>query len=146
MAGDTFRDVIRAELDAILTANPSITWPHEDTLNTGVKPDAGSAYFELEFPGGDESQYTFGAPGFNDWQEIGQITIRVVLRQNAGKTERDKAEAFLEIIRNAFRGRRIPIGSRAIRIKRSSAMGGGQDEAGMWVESIALEYQRFNVG
>ena len=89
---------------------------------------------------------TFGAPGFNDWQEIGQITVRAVVRQNAGETERDKAEAFLETIRGAFRGRRIPIGSRAIRIKRSSAMGGGQNEAGMWAESIALEYERFNTG
>jgi hypothetical protein len=111
-----------------------------------VKPDASTGYFELEFPGGDESQYTFGAPGFNDWQEIGQITVRAVVRQNAGKTERDRAESFIETIRAAFRGRRIPIGTRAIRIKRTGAMGGGQDEAGMWVESIGLEYERFNIG
>jgi hypothetical protein len=146
MAGDTFRDAIRGALDAILLANPSITWPHRDTLNTGVKPDAGSGYFELEFPGGDENQYTFGAPGFNDWQETGQITVRAVVRQNAGKTERDRAEVYIETIRGAFRGRRIPIGARAIRIVRTGAMGGGQDEAGMWVESIGLEYQLFNVG
>ncbi len=146
MAGDSFRDAIRGALDAILLANPSITWPHKDTLNTGVKPDAGSGYFELEFPGGDESQFTFGAPGANDWQETGQITVRAVLRQNAGKTERDKAESYVETIRSAFRGRRIAIGARAIRIMRTGAMGGGQDEGGMWVESIALEYQRFNVG
>jgi len=146
MAGDTFRDAIRGALDDILTANPTITWLHKDTLNTGVNPDASTGYFEIEFPGGDESQYTFGAPGSNDWQEIGQITVRAVLRQNAGETERDKAEVYLEIIRAAFRGRRITLGSRAIRIKRTSAMGGGQNEAGMWAESIALEYERFNVG
>lgn len=146
MAGDTFRDAIRGALDAILLANPSITWPHKDTLNTGVKPDASSGYFELEFPGGDEDQFTFGAPGSNDWREFGQITVRAVVRQNAGKTERDKAESYIEIIRQAFRGRRIPLGSRAIRILTTGAMGGGRDEAGMWVESIALGYQRFNVG
>lgn len=146
MAGDTFRDAIRGALDAILLANPSITWPHKDTLNTGVKSDAGTSYFELEFPGGDEDQFTFGAPGVNDWREVGQITVRAVVRQNAGKTERDKAEAYMETIRQAFRGRRIALGSRAIRIKRTGAMGGGRDEAGMWVESIALEYERFNVG
>jgi hypothetical protein len=144
--GDTFRDAIRGALDAVLLANPAVTWPHKDTLNTGVKPDASTGYFELEFIGGDENQYTFGAPGFNDWQEIGQITVRAVLRQNAGKTERDKAESYLETIRSAFRGRRIPIGPRAIRIVRTGVMGGGQDEAGMWVESIGLEYQRFNIG
>lgn len=146
MAGDSFRDAIRGALDTVLLANPSIAWPHKDTLNTGVKPDASTGYFELEFPGGDESQFTFGAPGANDWQETGQITVRAVLRQNAGKTERDKAESYVETIRSAFRGRRIAIGSRAIRIRRTGAMGGGQDEGGMWVESIALEYQRFNVG
>lgn len=146
MAGDAFRDAIRGALDAILQANPSITWPHKDTLNTGVKPDASTGYFELEFPGGEEDQLTFGAPGANDWKEVGQITVRAVLRQSAGKTERDKAERFVEIVRQAFRGRRIVLGSRAIRIVRTGAMGGGHDEAGMWVESIALEYQRFNVG
>ena len=146
MAGDTFRDAVRGALDAILEANPSITWPHKDTLNTGVKPDAATSYFELEFPGGDEDQLTFGAPGSNDWKEIGQITVRAIVRQNAGKTERDKAESYIETIRQAFRGRRIALGSRGIRIMRTGAMGGGHDEAGMWVESIALEYQRFNVG
>ncbi len=146
MAGDTFRDAIRGALNDILTANPSITWPHKDTLNTGVKPDASTGYFELEFFGGDESQYTFGAPGANDWQEIGQVTVRAVVRQNAGTTERNKAESFMEIIRAAFRGRRITLGSRAIRIKSTAAMGSGQDEGGMWVESIALGYERFNTG
>jgi len=146
MAGDTFRDAVRGALDAILQANPSITWPHKDTLNTGIRPDASTSYFELEFPGGDENQFTFGAPGSNDWKETGQITVRAVVRQNAGKTERDKAESYIEIIRQAFRGRRIALGSRAILIVKTGAMGGGHDEAGMWVEAIALEYKRFNVG
>lgn len=145
-SGDTFRDAVRNTLDGIIAENSSITWSHIDTLNTGIKPDASTGYFEIEFPGGDEDQYTFGAPGSNDWQERGQITIRAVLRKNAGLTERNKAEAYIETIRNSFRGRRVPFGTRFIRINRATPMGGGEDEAGMWAESIALEYQRFNVG
>lgn len=146
MAGDTLRDAFRAKLDAILAANSSITWPHKDTLNTGLKPDASTGYFELEFPGGGEDQFTFGQPGANFHRELGQVTLRAVVRQNAGETERDKAEAYIEAIRTAFRSARFSAGSRSVRIRSTGAMGGGQDEAGMWSESIALGYEVYNVG
>jgi hypothetical protein len=41
---------------------------------------------------------------------------------------------------------RFAAGSRTVRITATGAMGGGQDEAGMWAESIALSYQLFNTG
>jgi hypothetical protein len=147
MAGDTLRDAFRAKLDAILAANPSIAWAQIDTLNTGIRPDASTGYFELEFPGGSEQQYTFGAPGNNLYLEQGQVTLRAVVRQNAGKTERDKAESYIETIRAAFRtAHSFAAGSRTVRITSTGAMGGGQDEAGMWAESIALSYEVFNTG
>jgi hypothetical protein len=146
MAGDTLRDAFRAKLDAILAANPSIAWAQIDTLNTGIRPDASTGYFELEFPGGSEQQYTFGAPGANLHREQGQVTLRAVVHRNAGKTERDNAESYIETIRDAFRMARFAAGSRTVRITATGAMGGGQDEAGMWAESIALFYQVFNTG
>jgi hypothetical protein len=146
MAGDTLRDAFRAKLDAILQANPSITWARIDTLNTGIRPDASTGYFELEFPGGGEQQYTFGAPGANLHREQGQVTLRAVVHRNAGKTERDNAESYIETIRDAFRMARFAAGSRTVRITSTGAMGGGQDEAGMWAESIALSYEVFNTG
>jgi hypothetical protein len=146
MAGDTLRDAFRAKLDTILTDNPSIAWAQIDTLNTGIRPDASTGYFELEFPGGSEQQYTFGAPGANLHREQGQVTLRAVVHRNAGKTERDNAESYIETIRNAFRMARFAAGSRTVRITATGAMGGGQDEAGMWAESIALSYQVFNTG
>jgi hypothetical protein len=146
MAGDTLRDAFRAKLDAILAANPSIAWAQIDTLNTGIRPDASTGYFELEFPGGSEQQYTFGAPGANLHREQGQVTLRAVVHRNAGKTERDNAESYIETIRDAFRMARFAAGSRTVRITSTGAMGGGQDEAGMWAESIALSYEVFNTG
>ena len=146
MAGDTLRDAFRSKLDSILALNGWIEWPHKDTLNTGVKPDASTGYFEFEFPGGNEEQFTTGAPGANFFRERGQVTLRAVVRQNAGLTERNKAEAYVEAVRQAFRPERFVAGSRSVRIMTASSMGGGETEAGMWAESIGLAYEVFNIG
>ncbi len=142
MAGDTFRDAWRAELATVLTG-AGIAWTIEDTLNTGENPDASTGYIELEFPGGSESQYTFGAPGSNFHNEEGQVTIRVVAP--LGRL-RDTAETYAAAIRSAFRMRRFAAGSATVRITATAPMGGGHTEGGMWAESIALAYQVFNVG
>lgn len=144
MAGDPFRDAFRAELATIRT-ELSIAWPIVDTLNTGENPDASAGYLELEFPGGSESQYTFSAPGSNDYQEEGQVTVRVVTPLGG---DRDTAEGYAAAIRSAFRTahRLIPFSPRNIRITATGAMGGGHTEGGMWAESIALAYECFNVG
>lgn len=144
--GDTLRDAFRNRLESVLALNAWIEWPQKDTLNTGLHPDASTGYFELEFPGGSEEQFTTGAPGNNFYREIGQVTLRAVVRQNAGLTERNKAEAYVEAIRTGFRSARFVAGSRTVRITATGAMGGGQDEAGMWAESIAIAYELFNIG
>lgn len=146
MSGDTLRDAFRSKLDSILALNTWITWAAIDTLNTGTKPDASTGYFEFEFPGGDEQQITTGAPGYNLFDESGQVTLRAVVRQNAGLTERNKAEVYIETIRSSFRSARFAAGSRSVKITAASSMGGGETEAGMWAESIGLAYQTYNVG
>jgi hypothetical protein len=144
MPGDPLRDAFRAELATVRTA-ASVTWPIKDTLNTNVNPDASSGYLELEFPGGVEEQYTFGAPSNNLHREIGQVTIRVVAPRG-NVTNRNLAETYAAAIRNAFRMRRFAVGTRSVRITSTAPMGGGEDEGGMWSESLALGYEIYNVG
>ena len=144
--GDTLRDAFRSRLNAILALNTWILWAQIDTLNTGINPDASAGYFEFEFPGGDEEQFTSGAPNYNLFRERGQVTLRAVVRQNAGLTNRNLAESYIEYIRTAFRGSRFAAGSRSVRITSTGPMGGGANEAGMWAESIALAYEVYAVG
>lgn len=152
MAGDPLRDAFRSELATVLAVSPAITWPVKDLQNTTIQsePPAADAtvqgWFEIEFMGASEAQYTFGAPGSNFHQEQGQVTVRVVTRLRAGSTTRDLAEGYLATVRARFRGRRFAVGSLSCRITDTAPMGGGQDEAGMWVESLALGYEIFNVG
>jgi hypothetical protein len=89
------RNAFRAELDSIIsTVAPPIAWVRKDTLNTSEQPDASTGYVDLEFPGGGEEQYTFGAPAANLHREEGQVTVRVVTPLRGGQVERDKAEAY----------------------------------------------------
>jgi hypothetical protein len=155
MAGDPFRDAFRTELAAVVAAaSPAIPWTVKDTLNTAEQPappvagggSSSAGYFEIEFTGGSEAQYTFGAPAANLHRERGQVTVRAVTRLRAGTTVRDLAETYLAQIRTAFRMRRFAAGARTIRITAVAPMGGGFDEGGMWVESLALAYETYNVG
>lgn len=144
MAGDPLRDAFRAELEAVRVAT-SIPWLVKDTLNTNVNPDAGAGFLSLEFPGGAEGQYTFGAPGSNLHQERGQVTVRVC-SPRGNVANRDLAETYAAAIRSAFRMRRFAVGSRSVRITSVGPMGEGEDEGGMWSESLALGYEIYNVG
>lgn len=154
MAGDPLRDAFRAELVTVLAITTAIPWSVKDPLNTAEQPHPAAAnaaasaqgHFELEFPGGSEGQYTFGAPGANFHREQGQVTIRAVTRLRAGTTVRDLAEAYLATVRSRFRMRRFAVGSLQCRITSTAPMGGGFDEGGQWVESIALGYEIYNVG
>jgi len=153
MAGDTVRDAFRAELATIHTA-ASIPWAIKDTLNTAEQPNppvagapgTAAGYPELEFIGGSERQYTFGAPGSNLHREEGQVTVRVMTRLRSGTVNRDLAETYAGAIRSAFRMRRFAAGARSIRITAVAPMGSGFDEGGMWGEAIAIAYEIYNVG
>ena len=153
MAGDTLRDAFRTRL-ATHRTTAAIPWPIRDVINTAEQPhppaaDAASAaagHLEIDFPGASEAQYTFGAPGANLHREQGQVTIRAVTRLRAGTTVRDLAETYTAALRSLFRMDRFAAGSLTVRITSTAPMGGGIDEAGMWVESLALGYEIYNVG
>ena len=155
MAGDTLRDAFRTELAAVIAAaSPAIAWTVRDLHNTGTAatlPAANAAtsaqgWFEIEFPGGAEEQYTFGAGASDLHRETGQVTVRAVTRLGAGTTVRDTAERYVEQLRTAFRKHRFMAGSTKVFVDAVQPMGGGFDEGGAWVESFAIGYRRYNVG
>ena len=154
MAGDPLRDAFRTELTTVLAMATAIPWTVKDVINTAEQPAppaAGAAasaagWFEIEFPGAAEGQYTFGSPGNNLHREIGQVTIRVVTRLRAGTTNRNLAETYLAQIRRGFRMRRFVSGSLEIRVTSTAPMGDGEAEGGQWVTSLALAYSVFNRG
>ncbi|WP_319798324.1 phage tail terminator-like protein [Nitrobacter sp.] len=146
MAGDPFKDAIRARLATHVDAlGLGSTFPIRDTDNTSDQPDAAANYLELEFPGGPpDRQRSFGSPGNNWYDEVGQITLNVVvtLRQN-----RNAAEAAAAGLRGKFRSDRIEIApGRFIRITGTSPLSDGRTEGGHWVISVYLAYQVFNIG
>lgn len=153
MAGDTVRDAFRSRLETHRTT-AAIPWLIVDVLNTAEQPappaanaaNSAQGHIEIEFVGGTERQYTFGAPLSNLHQESGQVTIRLVTRLRAGTTVRDLAETYAQALRNLFRSDRFSAGSRSVRITGTAPMGGGFDEGGAWVETLALAYEVFNVG
>ena len=141
--GDPLRDAFRNEIETIITA-AGITWSHVDTWNTDQNPDASApGWITLEFPGGGEQQFTTGAPGFNLFQENGQVTVRVFCRI---ARNRNTAESYAATIRNAFRARKFACGSATIRITDTAPMGGGEIEGSSWAESVAIGYEVFNTG
>lgn len=144
MAGDTFRDAFRTRLATHCATVPATTRSPLDLINTGEDPDAAApGYIYLEFPGGSEAQYTTGAPGSNLFREQGQVTVKVATPLGSG---RDTAEVDAATLRNRFRADRFAAGSQSVKVMAVQPMGGGQDDSGMWVESIGLAYQIFNVG
>lgn len=146
MAGDPVRSAFRDRLLA-WKADLGIPWPVVDLVNTGENPDASQGFFTLEFPGGPiESQFTFGAPGQNLWIEEGQATLYIKTRLGAGTAARDQAELYGAQLRSRFRGDRFAAGTVTVQITGTAAMGGGQDEGGLWVEAVGLAYRVFNVG
>ena len=146
MAGDTLRDAFRTRLATHCTTSPATTRSPKDLVNTVENPDAAApGYVYLEFPGGNEQQYSFGAPGSNFFQEQGQVTLRVASPLGAGTTVRDTAEVDAGLLRARFRNDRFAVGSVSCRIVAVHPMGEGMDEGGMWVESVAISYEVYNV-
>lgn len=146
MAGDPVRSAFRDRLLA-WKGDLGIPWPVVDLVNTGENPDASQGFLTLEFLGGPvESQFTFGAPGQNLWIEEGQATLYIKTRLGAGTAVRDQAELYGAQLRSRFRGDRFAAGTVTVQITGTAAMGGGQDEGGLWVEAVGLAYRVFNVG
>jgi len=132
--------------DLVSLADLGIGWPIVDLHNAGENPDVSQGFVALDFPGGSEDQYTFGAPGLNFWREQGQVTLYVKTRLGAGMTVRNLAESYAGALRSRFRNDRFVAGNGTVRIVSTAPMGGGHDEAGLWVEAVALGYETFNIG
>jgi hypothetical protein len=145
VVGDPLRMAFRERL-VVWLADLGIGWPIRDLHNTGDNPDVSQGFVVLDFPGGSEDQYTFGAPGLNFWREQGQVTLYVKTRLGAGMTMRNLAESYAGALRSRFRNDRFAAGNGTIRIASTAPMGGGHDEAGLWVEAVALGYETYNVG
>lgn len=117
-----------------------------DLRNAGENPDVSLGFVALDFPGGSEDQYTFGAPGLNFWREQGQVTLYVKTRLGAGMTMRNLAESYAGVLRARFCNDRFVVGNGTVRIVSTAPIGGGHDEVGLWGEAVALGYETYNVG
>ena len=146
VTGDSFRLAFRDRLLVWMT-DLGIAWPIRDLVNAGDNPDVSRGFVALDFPGGQvDAQYTFGAPGRNFWIEEGQVTVYLKTRLGAGTALRNQAELYGAQLRGRFRGDRFVAGTVTVQITGTAAMGGGQDEGGLWVEAVGLAYRVFNVG
>ncbi len=142
MAGDPLRDAFRSLLATVKTEQ-SITWATKDTLNTSENPDAAAPYLELTFDGGSEQQGTFGVPGQNLHDEVGQVTVNVCTPLGSN---RDLAEDYTRRLRTALRGRNFTTAEdREVFIDAISPPSGAPD-GGLWVESILISYSTTNLG
>lgn len=146
MTGEPLRDAFADALDSVLGQAPAIPWARKDTVNTAEDPDVATPYIDLEFFSAAERQYTFGAPGNNLHHEPGQVTIK--LHVPLGQADQQALTGgYADTIRRRIRMKRFAMaGGQEIRITATQRMGDGYDEAGMWVESIGLHYETYNVG
>lgn len=143
--GDPLRLAFRERL-VVWLADLGISWPIADLRNAGENPDVSLGFVALDFPGGSEDQYTFGAPGLNFWREQGQVTLYVKTRLGAGMTMRNLAESYAGVLRARFCNDRFVVGNGTVRIVSTAPIGGGHDEVGLWGEAVALGYETYNVG
>jgi hypothetical protein len=146
MSGEPLRDAFAAALDDVLGQDPAIPWTRKDTVNTAEDPDVATPYLDLEFFSAQERQYSFGAPGANLHHEPGQVTIKLHVPLGDAASQA-LAGGYANTIRQRFRMKRFTMtDGQQIRITGTARMGDGYDEAGMWVESIGLAYETYNVG
>jgi|GEM_PF-775704 hypothetical protein len=146
VVGDPLRLAFRDRL-VVWMSDLGIAWSIRDLTNAGDNPDVSQGFIALDFPGGQvDAQYTFGAPGWNLWIEEGQVTLYIKTRLGAGIALRNQAELYGAQLRSRFRGDRFVAGAVTVQITGTAAMGGGQDEGGLWVEAVGLAYRVFNVG
>lgn len=135
----TFRSTFASAVAAAFAAaTPPVTWPIVDAVNTTDVVDASQGSVTLEFLGGSEEPYSFGQPGSNWFLESGQVTIKVMPPLGS---DRDEAERILRVLRDYLRGATLQIsGGSQIRVDGIGMLGGGFDDAGMWIESLGVSY------
>ena len=133
-----------AQLDECSFALP---WSVIDTRNTTARPDASRPYVDFEIIAGGNPQFTTGSPGANLHQETGQITIawKVPIRDEANQALAGQY-AYALLKRFLYLGTRFDCDDRQVRLSEPLRMGDGQNEAGLWIETMAVSYKLFHVG
>lgn len=150
--GDPVCDAFRTKLQAILEAAvPPITWVIEDTDNGVAAPDPGTPYIQLRFEGGgSESRMTWGAPGSDFFEEIGDVFIDFLVALGGGREEQERnartvRNAFASVIHRFFYTS-VASGSIRIEITNASPLGAAQGVDGaMTCKTIGLSYRIYNV-
>lgn len=130
---------------------PPITWVVQDTDNSpGDSPDASSSYIQIRFEGGNESRMTWGAPGSDYFEEIGDVYIDFLVPLGDGREEQERhartvREAFASVTHRFFH---TSVASSSIRIEITTAspLGAAQGVDGaMSCKTIGLGYRIYNV-
>lgn len=139
---------LKSELDECGLALP---WTVKDTRNTGGDPDTSAPYVDFEIIPTPVDQYTTGAPGSNYHQEQGQITIRWKIPFGGivnGVDHQALAGTYANalLVRFLYAGTKFPVGSRTCRLFSPLRMGLGEDDGGMWIETMAVSYEQFLIG
>lgn len=148
---DAFHLYLKAELEECGFVLP---WTVKDTQNTAARPDASVPYVDFEITSAGSPQFTTGAPGYNLHQETGQIIIawKVPLGGYVGDVNHQQlAGLYSSRLHNRCLStlpdrNRFTCEDRQVRIHTPVRMGTGEDEGGMWVETMAVSYERFPIG
>lgn len=153
MAGDplhaAFLAYLTSELDEVGLALP---WRIIDTRNTGQDPDATTPYVDFEITPQAADQYTTGAPGANLHREQGQIIIafKVPFGDTVDATNHQDlaGEHAYALFRRWLSPtyNRFTCDSRQVRLFAPLRLGFGEDDGGMWIETMAVSYELFHVG
>lgn len=149
MAGDPLHVAFFAHLTTELVDECSLVtpWTVKDTRNTGLNPDASAPYVDFEITPQSIDQYTTGAPGSNFHQEQGQIIIsfKVPFGDAANQVIAGTYAAAL-LARFLYSGTRFSVGDRTCRLFSPMRLSYGEDDGGMWIETMAVSYEIFHVG
>lgn len=148
MAGDPLHVAFLAHLTSELDeCGLALPWRVLDTRNTGLDPDASYPYVDFEITPQAVEQYTTGAPGSNFHQEQGQIVIafKVPFGDVENQTLAGTYAAAL-LRRFLYLGTRFAVGDRTCRLLSPLRLGYGEDDGGMWIETMAVSYEIFHVG
>lgn len=148
MSGDPLHVAFLAHLTSELDeCGLALPWKVKDTRNTGLDPDASAPYVDFEITPQPTEQYTTGAPGSNLHQEQGQIILafKVPFGDSANQV---LAGTYADLLLKRFfyLGTRFTCDAREVRLFSPVRLGYGEDDGGMWIETMAVSYERFPVG
>lgn len=138
MAGDPVKDAFRAQILQV----PDI-WTYKDTENPSPQPNVGSRFLTIEWMDSPERLMAWGSPGSNLHKVNGFLQIHLNSPRGQGSAV---AEVMARAVWTYFRARRFQTSElRDVRIVSVTQLGGEVDGA-MWVESLLIEFETFNLG